>query len=386
MNGDKSLGRRYGLRALELFRNLGEQRGQGATLNFLGMIALDWSHYEEARGYYLEARKLQQWAGHREQECYTLSNLAECERCLKNWSAAEQYLAESDALSRQIETDLVIIHNTGIRAQLAANQGNLPRSLEILQQILATEVIEQHQRYVCFYLARVAAMARILGDEPRAQKAFARVADVLSTLGEERYLGTCKAYEGACLAWDKGERDEIINHLADVLRSYWTGVTAASGYLTTFENCLMLRDAVCFVWPTIDASSRREIEALARDPSCQHLVVTPCYGFFRLPEARTWSDIRNRQNLVQILALLVVAHGRETSVDERTILENLWPDEVIEASAGLNRIHNAIALLRRAGLKSLLLRREQGYYLDVGRPIIVLESPVGLNSSGTLQG
>ena len=42
----------------------------------------------------------------------------------------------------------------------------------------------------------------------------------------------------------------------------------------------------------------------------------------------------------------------------------LWPEESILPEAAANRGYNTIALLRKAGLRALIIRRKSGYLID----------------------
>jgi hypothetical protein len=53
-----------------------------------------------------------------------------------------------------------------------------------------------------------------------------------------------------------------------------------------------------------------------------------------------------------------------TSLSSHALLRAGWPGERVLAEAGSKRVRVAIATLRRLGLKSVLLTRDDGYQLD----------------------
>ena len=64
-----------------------------------------------------------------------------------------------------------------------------------------------------------------------------------------------------------------------------------------------------------------------------------------------------------LLGALVDQH-RKGAVDLETLREAAWPGEKMTASAAANRIHVALAELRKRGLKGLLQRSSNGYEID----------------------
>lgn len=54
------------------------------------------------------------------------------------------------------------------------------------------------------------------------------------------------------------------------------------------------------------------------------------------------------------------------AMSREELVANAWPGERFTAASGANRLYFNIAMLRGLGLRSILLRREDGYYLDDG--------------------
>lgn len=54
------------------------------------------------------------------------------------------------------------------------------------------------------------------------------------------------------------------------------------------------------------------------------------------------------------------------AISREELVALAWPGERFTAASGANRLYFNIAMLRGLGLRSILLRREDGYYLDDG--------------------
>ena len=82
-------------------------------------------------------------------------------------------------------------------------------------------------------------------------------------------------------------------------------------------------------------------------------------------------DLSQRQPLGRVLARLCDARVREpgSPVPSRELLAAGWPDERVLARAGANRVYNAIATLRRLGLRSAIITQGDGYLLDARLPL-----------------
>ena len=48
-----------------------------------------------------------------------------------------------------------------------------------------------------------------------------------------------------------------------------------------------------------------------------------------------------------------------------------WPDDDLDVTAAVNRLHVAVAMLRKLGLHDILVRRIDGYCLDPNVPLRV---------------
>ena len=114
---------------------------------------------------------------------------------------------------------------------------------------------------------------------------------------------------------------------------------------------------------------------MAPATSLDQLEVSPDGVWFRVGAGHR-VDVAKREPLRRILAHLVArredAPSRAVHAEELTAAG--WPGERMVAAAASNRLRNAIATLRRMGLKNVLLTRSDGYMLDPDRPLVARRS------------
>jgi hypothetical protein len=53
------------------------------------------------------------------------------------------------------------------------------------------------------------------------------------------------------------------------------------------------------------------------------------------------------------------------------LIAAIWQDHRLDVSTGANRLHVAVAILRKLGLHGILVRRHDGYCLDPNVPLRV---------------
>ena len=75
-------------------------------------------------------------------------------------------------------------------------------------------------------------------------------------------------------------------------------------------------------------------------------------------------DLRRRKAPRRILARLVELRASDGALDVYEAFEVGWPDEVATPEAAADRVYWAIRTLRKLGLESVLVTRDDGYLLD----------------------
>lgn len=119
---------------------------------------------------------------------------------------------------------------------------------------------------------------------------------------------------------------------------------------------------------------RTRLEALSADDGGEALVVTADAQRFR-PPGGSWKDFGRKQSAKRILAALVSRHGRgeEGALSVSDLFEIGWDNQKIQSDSKSNRVYVAIADLRKRGLSDVLLRCDDGYYLDPNVSVIEVE-------------
>ncbi len=121
-----------------------------------------------------------------------------------------------------------------------------------------------------------------------------------------------------------------------------------------------------------EAAFEAERDAARRRVDVDALAVEVSGRWFRAPGGEAVS-LRRRTALRQILACLAASRERDpgTALPVATLVEAGWPSERVMAKAGVDRVYNAVATLRRLGLREHLLRRDEGYLLDPETPLVI---------------
>lgn len=377
LQGDIAAAHHYGWRALEIFRGLGDRRSEGVTLGYLAVLALNGGRYAEAREAFSQALAFQRWAGATQQMSFNLSNLARVLIQFQEVDEAANLLAESDALAAQLGETRTIEHNRGVRSELFLARGEIASALAELALAIAELDDAREPGFVFDFSARLGAYASALGNSTLADEAFqrceglrARVTDVALQRAATIYMALNPGADWESMA------PVFASALRYILSETTPPQTAAE---PDWNNSLSVRSALTFVWQRLDVHRRDQICALVLDPEAKALIIDASCRRFRVPGTTEWVDISTRQLLCELLQLLVENHGEQRFVDDERITAHLWPDEIISYDAVTNRIHNAIALLRRQGLRAFLLRDpDRGYHLDFQVTILEVRPPLTL--------
>jgi hypothetical protein len=83
--------------------------------------------------------------------------------------------------------------------------------------------------------------------------------------------------------------------------------------------------------------------------------------------------LHERPVLQRLFTLLLNCRCSEEprSMSASELIAGVWQDERIDRRTGKNRLHVAVAILRKLGLHGILVRRHDGYRLDPNVPIRV---------------
>jgi predicted ATPase len=315
--------------ALERFRETGDTRLEGIFRTNLGVLAHEQHALTEAREHFADALSLLERAADDRYIAITRSNLGALEHEMGNLESARAH--HEQALSR-FERLGDVRSESLCRGRLSAVLSSMVHLDEAAVQLEIGETLLRGSG------DRVASITlRVYG-------AFLRVAQ-------------------ARRARSAGELDRAALLLSSA-RLVIDDATAPgpAGEPSVAQVSDDVRTAIRILSPALSEgpTSRPSFAASA-------LVVAADGQWFRPPEG-TWHDLRQRTVARALLGVLVDRH-RKGTVDLDTLRQIAWPGEKMTASAAANRIHVALAELRKRGLKGLLQRSGNGYEIDAGLEI-----------------
>jgi len=113
-------------------------------------------------------------------------------------------------------------------------------------------------------------------------------------------------------------------------------------------------------------TTRASFWADAIDPHNHAFCVSAAADRCRLPKAQGWISLGRRRILHRLLLALIQSHfaDPDATLDNDDLLEAGWPDEQIMHDAAINRLHRALADLRKKGFAGLIQHTSTGYRLD----------------------
>lgn len=195
-------------------------------------------------------------------------------------------------------------------------------------------------------LVERALLAAEAGD-PRATDLIGRALRVLESVGgKPLILALCTSglLEPACAQQRRGAAEALLSRFGD---SEARGAAAA-----------LRGDA-----PKEPAIARRLVEL--RAGRCRREMVIGEDGRFYEVEGRRVS--LQRQRNLRLILLALVEHAERApgvGLSQAEVLDRGWPGEKMRPDSGATRVYTSIRRLRRGGLSSILLTRDDGYLID----------------------
>lgn len=344
--------------ALAVYAELGDKRGEANTIGNLGALEHDTGRFEQAELLYRRALELLARVGDRRLEGIFLTNLGILEQ--------EQGLGER-ARARYI------------------------RALELLREA-------SDRRFEAIALGNLAMLEHSSGKLKKAHALHSSALELLHDVGEVRSEALCRARLGAVMAelgdvesaeqqLDKAEamvvsRDELTWRVVSLHRSF---VEVARGQLDEaarrVERARAPSDGTSDGQPgaprlaDVSDDARMVLHILA------HRLATGTGPAMTIANDAKWFQPPGgaRQDLARYAAarkiLQRLAQHRTDSAGVGLALDSLfeagWPGVTIAQESASNRVYVALAKLRKMGLKQLLLRNEEGYFLDPDVPLVV---------------
>lgn len=272
--------------------------------------------------------------------------------------------------------------------------GALERALELSRSL-------QERRLEALVLSNLATAELVMGRHEAALQRYAQAIAHMQRHGQRVLEAWLREERGAIWAllgrYEEGMREieqaRLISAAqGDLKGEGWAWLRAAQMHRDREEaQALLLRarscleragdeerhEALAMVRAHLDGEAPHEPARLSRRAS---RAVRVTASLFSSPGPSLWVgldsawfevegqarvDLSRRRPLAQILKRLVDAHRSGEPVVSRTsLIQAGWPKEQVSEKAADNRLRNAIATLRRLGLRALLLTQSDGYLLQ----------------------
>ena len=340
--------------ALALAKHLGSKELECHALAVLGTVAGRHGDADRARELLGDARAVAARNGMRERLGSLAGYLGAVELAAGNPKLAEPRLEEAVTLARASgdrRSEAIWLGHLALVSLLT--QGG-PEALERVEQGLSLVQAEESWRWVEGYLLAVRAMiAATTGAAAHARADFERVRDSGRLLGDATYRAFVNVVE-AVVSLGNGLAGAVEDDVALLDGLHSPELSAARQVLA-----LVRRGGQGAPGTVASGVARSEVDGptrIARDGASFEV------GGTRL-------SLSTRPRLASVLACLAEASVRAPSrpVPAGELVAAGWPNERIVAQAATNRIHNAVAQLRRMGLRGMLVTRSDGYFLDPER-------------------
>jgi predicted ATPase len=251
-------------------------------------------------------------------------------------------------------------------AQLDASEGRLARAESLLEEAIASYEEMGDAKHAARTRGLLATMRWDAGSRAEAREL---IASALHTMAHERD-DEGQARYAAAIGWrlaEAGVREEATTRIdeAAAVLSQWHDqelddlVKVARAHL---EGSLE-------VVSQIGRSPYHDVRIALRRLVAPHEVTSERARVGRTGFATaggSWVDVSHRPQLCHVLTHLferaLAEPGRASTRFD--LLEAGWPGQQVAYEAGMNRVYVALSTLRKMGMAQLLLRGDDGWYLD----------------------
>ncbi len=394
--------------ALEAARSGGNRTAKGNILTDLGVLYQHARDMDRARDHYERALAVHRGLGDRRAIARLLGNLGALHHDLKDLDQAETYYVRALAMFREMgdrRIEGLLLKNLGALHQ---ERGDLAEAERHLQQALVLlEEVRDH-RLAAIALGNLGALHHEQSRLSDAREAHLGALSLIRQVGDRRSEGLCLSRLGAVLATE-GHIAEATKHLdeaqyllmlasdpialevvavsrafvhlaqAVAARTAKDEAAAAANLREAHERIARaragglnkpapaevnddIRIAIRILEPALERLDTGATEALA--PPLDVMLIGPDANWLRPPHG-AWQDLRRRRALRLILMRLVQQYeADEAALSIDALREAGWPGESMSHEAAVNRVHVALAELRKRGLKGVLRKGDGGYSLD----------------------
>jgi tetratricopeptide (TPR) repeat protein len=309
--------------ALAVHQSLGDRHWEAVTVGYQGALALDAGELERAKTLLESASRVLGELGVHRAEAIVLGHLGHTATLRGSYDEALVHYRAALGWHRLASPDYegLILGAIGSLAALRGEIASALASFDAAEQALAA--------YSRPTFVTALALGRALVDVASAEQAFA-------------------ARDPDAVAACEGRARAVLHAAEDPRRSGSPDARAARRIL---EGAL----------ERLAAMQR----SAARMESKDALVAHPDGLWFRAPLATSITRLNKRPSLQRMFRALVerrAARARE-GMTVAELLECGWPGEKVLPEAGQERVYTAIATLRRMGLRTVIVRKDEGYLL-----------------------
>jgi predicted ATPase len=338
-------------RAVREARRIGNRRREAVALGNLATSELESGDRIAARAHHEQALAIQREGGDRGSETHLTSSLGLLDLEEGKLDDAARRLEAARELARitgnRLYEGMTELHDA-LRLELQGEQATSFRKYEASLAVLEGAAPAQIDAVA---LAALAAMQASGGAAAAARERLEQAA--LRVEGGHPLYG--RAVEIA------GVHVELAARLADPIDAETRDraieeALARAGALVAEHPGVYTTSALTRLERFASAARAR---TAAREPA---VTVAADGGWFRVGDGDEVS-LRRRRALRRVLAALADGADRGRALSLEELFERGWPGERAGDQAAVNRVHNALATLRKMGLRDSLVRDDGGYRL-----------------------
>ena len=319
---------------------------------------------------------------------------------LRNGPAAEELNRRASDASEAIGDVWLSALALANLAQLEQEEGRLDRATDLISGALSRLKAAGEAHYEAIYGSVCGDLSFERGDVEAARRWYAEGARYFGPLLAHRQAGILHAAAAALEATD-GDLVAAAAHLdiaersaarsgnpvvrevveahrgtVEILRSAeldrprvlgtWTGWRAAVGDATTPAGALAASSMdVRFALRILDRTLGAAADAASATNGSVHLHLASDASWFA-GDGGDRIDLRRRGALRRILVALCEHHEKApgTGLGVQSLVDSGWPGERVLVDAAATRVRVAVSTLRRLGLRSVIVTRDDGYLLD----------------------
>lgn len=371
-------------RAATVFQELGDHNSLARATGNLATLYRQEGRLAAARAQYERALEMHRRTGDRGAEGVALAGLGHLEAAIGQEAEASALYREALPLLAAVgdrRTEGVVLDRLGLGALEA---GDAERALGLFDQARAHLAAVGDLRLEAVVVAHRAVALAARGQELEAQQAIDSARRVIQRLDDERLHAALRALTAAVehlRARRSGTPAAEGRRAARAAADDERRLGAAPGETPTVEYVSQARRVLDRVVDGALDAAAAETGGTAlpagREPGVDAapsavtgaVEVGPGSARIRLPGG---PEVLLPPLLARLFDALfeerMARSGHPIATEE--LAARLWPDEPLEARAAAERVHSAIAKLRRRGLDALVVRQTGGYLLHPAVPCV----------------